>query len=147
MTVFEEVIDKLKKVESELIITLSDVINDNSEQLEQAQRNQMSIGKNADNNNIGRLKNKGYALRKKANGGKAPLNIADLKNSGDFYKGIKASADRNTFTITSTDSKKDFLIKRYTEQIFGYNNKTFTSVKNVVLVPGMIEDIKKQLKI
>ena len=147
MTVFEEVIDKLKKVESELIITLSDVINDNSEQLEQAQRDQMSIGKNADNNNIGRLKNKGYALRKKANGGKAPLNIADLKNSGDFYKGIKASADRTTFTITSTDDKKDFLIKRYSDSIFGYNNKTFTSVKNVVLIPGMIQDIKRQLKI
>ena len=147
MTAFDVLIDNLKKVENELIITLSDVINDNSEQLEQAQRDQMAKGKNADNNNIGRLKNKGYALRKKANGGKAPLNIADLKNKGDFYKGIKASADRNTFTLTSTDSKKDFLIKRYTEQIFGYNNKTFTSVKNVVLVPGMIKDIKKQLKI
>jgi len=147
MTAFDELIDNLKKVESELIITLSDVINDNSDKLEQAQRDQMAKGKNTDNNNIGRLKNKGYALRKKANGGKAPLNIADLKNKGDFYKGIKASADRNTFTLTSTDSKKDFLIKRYTEQIFGYNNKTFTSVKNVVLIPGMIEDIKKQLKI
>lgn len=147
MTAFDVLIDNLKKVENELIITLSDVINDNSEQLEQAQRDQMAKGKNADNNNIGRLKNKGYALRKKASGGKAPLNIADLKNKGDFYKGIKASADRNTFTLTSTDSKKDFLIKRYTEQIFGYNDKTFTSVKNVVLVPGMIEDIKKQLKI
>ena len=147
MTAFDEIIDRLKKVESELIITLSDVINDNNEQLEQAQRDQMSIGKNADNNNIGRLKNKGYALRKKANGGKAPLNIADLKNNGDFYKGIKASADRTIFTLTSTDYKKPFLIKRYTEQIFGYNDKTFTSVKDVVLIPGMIADIKKQLKL
>ncbi len=147
MTAFDVLIDRLKKVESELIITFSDVINDNNEQLEQAQRDQMAWGKNADNNNIGRLKNKGYALRKKANGGKAPLNIADLKNSGDFYKGIKASADRTTFTLTSTDFKKDFLIKRYTEQIFGYNVKTFSTVKDVVLIPGMIQDIKKQLKV
>ncbi len=147
MTAFDELINDLKKVESELIITLSDVINDNSDKLEKAQRDQMSIGKNADNNNIGRLKNKGYALRKKANGGKAPLNIADLKNSGDFYKGIKASADRSTFTLTSTDDKKPFLIKRYSDKIFGYSDKTFKKVKNVVLVPGMITDIKKQLKL
>ena len=147
MTAFDELIDKLKKVESNLILTLSDVINDNNEQLEDAQRDQMAKGKNAQGKNIGRLKNAGYAKLKKSKGGKAPLNVADLKNEGDFYKGIKASADKTDFTLTSTDFKKPFLIKRYTDAIFGYNAKTFKQVKNVVLVPGMIKDIKKQLKL
>ncbi len=147
MNAFDELIDKLKNIESDLIITLSDVINDNSDKLEEAQKNQMALGKNIDNKNIGRLKNQGYANRKKAAGGKAPLNIADLKNKGDFYRGIKASANRDTFTLTSTDDKKPFLIKRYSDKIFGYSDKTFKKVKNVVLVPGMITDIKKQLKL
>ena len=145
MNAFDTLIDRLKHIEESLIITLSDVINDNSEQLEEAQREQMSIGKNALNKNIGRLKNQGYAKAKKSSGGKAPLNVADLKNKGDFYKGIKATANDTTFTITSTDFKKPFLIKRYTDDIFGYNQKTFIKVKDLVLVPGMITDIKKQL--
>jgi hypothetical protein len=95
---------------------------------------------------IGRLRNNRYANLKKAKGGKAPKGIADLKNSGDFYRGIKASANQTTFTLTSTDSKKDLLIQKYTNEIFGYSSKTFTLVKDLVLVPGMITDIKEQLK-
>ena len=72
MTAFDELIDKLKNIESDLIITLSDVINDNSDKLEDAQKKQMSLGKNIDNKNIGRLKNQSYAKTKKANGAKAP---------------------------------------------------------------------------
>ena len=41
MTAFDELIDKLKNIESDLIITLSDVINDNSDKLEEAQKNQI----------------------------------------------------------------------------------------------------------
>ncbi len=147
MTVFDELIKRVKKIEAELIITLSDVINNNSGKLEDAQRDQMSVGENALGKNIGVLKNKGYARRKKSNGGKAPLNIADLKNKGDFYRGVKASANSTTFTLTSTDNKKNLLIQKYTDEIFGYNKTTFTKVKDFVLVPGMIEDIKKQLKL
>jgi len=70
------------------------------------------------------------------------LNVADLKNSGDFYRGVKASATKTVFTLTSTDSKKDLLIQRYSDEIFGY---TFTKVKDLILVPGMILDIREQL--
>ena len=105
------------------------------------------IIKNALDKNIGRLRNQRYASIKKAQGGKAPMNIADLKNKGSFYRGIKASANQTTFTLTSTDSKKDLLIKKYTNEIFGYSSKTFTLVKDEILVPGMITDIRKQLNI
>ena len=147
MNAIDILIEDLKKVEAKLNVTLSNTINDNSKQLEDAQRDQMSIGKNALGSNIGRLKNQGYANRKKASGGKAPLNIADLKNTGEFYRGVKASATNTVFTLTSTDSKKDLLVQKYTDEIFGYNMTTFTTVKDLILVPGMIADIKKQLKI
>jgi len=147
VTAFDELIERLKKVEQGLNTTLVNVINENDKELEDAQRDQMSVGQNALGNNIGRLKNQGYAKRKKAAGGKAPLNIADLKNSGDFYRGIKASANRTTLTITSTDNKKDLLITKYTDEIFGYNTTTFTKVKDLILVPGMILDIREQLGI
>ena len=146
-TAFDELIDRLKRVEIELSKTLVTVINDNNKELEDAQRDQMSVGKNALDKNIGRLRNQRYASIKKAKGGKAPLNIADLKNKGSFYRGIKASANQTTFTLTSTDSKKDLLIQKYTNEIFGYSSKTFTLVKDLVLVPGMITDIRKQLNI
>ena len=146
-TAFDELIDRLKRVEIELSKTLVTVINDNNKELEDAQRDQMSVGKNALDKNIGRLRNQRYASIKKAKGGKAPLNIADLKNKGSFYRGIKASANQTTFTLTSTDSKKDLLIQKYTNKIFGYSSKTFTLVKDLVLVPGMITDIRKQLNI
>tara|TARA_R110000850_G_scaffold35259_3_gene94080 strand:- start:287 stop:733 length:447 start_codon:yes stop_codon:yes gene_type:complete len=146
-TAFDELIDRLKRVEIELSKTLVTVINDNNKELEDAQRNQMSVGKNALDKNIGRLRNQRYASIKKARGGKAPKNIADLKNKGGFYRGIKASANQTTFTLTSTDSKKDLLIQKYTNEIFGYSSKTFTLVKDEILVPGMITDIRKQLNI
>jgi len=144
-TAFDELIKRVKKIEAGLIVTLSNVINENDKELEEAQRDQMSVGKNALGKNIGRLKNQGYANRKKAAGGKAPLNVADLKNSGDFYRGVKASATKTVFTLTSTDSKKDLLIQKYSDEIFGYNQKTFTKVKDLILVPGMILDIREQL--
>ena len=146
-TAFDELIDRLKRVEIELSKTLVTVINDNNKELEDAQRDQMSVGKNALDKNIGRLRNQRYASIKKAKGGKAPMNIADLKNKGSFYRGIKASANQTTFTLTSTDSKKDLLIQKYTNEIFGYSSKTFTLVKDEILVPGMITDIRKQLNI
>ena len=146
-TAFDEIIDRLKRVEVELSKTLVTVINDNNKELEDAQRDQMAVGKNALDKNIGRLKNQRYASIKKARGGKAPKNIADLKNKGDFYRGIKASANQTTFTLTSTDNKKDLLIQKYTNEIFGYSDKTFTLVKDLVLIPGMITDIRKQLNI
>jgi hypothetical protein len=145
-TAFDEIIDRLKRIESELSKTLVNVINENDKELEDAQRNQMAVGKNALNKNIGRLRNQKYASIKKAKGGKAPKGIADLKNNGSFYKGIKASANQTTFTLTSTDSKKDLLTQKYTNEIFGYSSKTFTLVKDLVLVPGMITDIREQLK-
>lgn len=143
---FDELIDKLKRVESNLSKTLVTVINDNNKELEDAQRDQMAVGKNALDKSIGRLRNQRYASIKKAQGGKAKLGIADLKNKGSFYRGIKASANSTTFTLTSTDSKKDLLIQKYTNEIFGYSSKTFTLVKDLVLVPGMILDIREQLK-
>ena len=146
-TAFDEIIDRLKRVEVELSKTLVTVINDNNKELEDAQRDQMAVGKNALDKNIGRLRNQRYASIKKARGGKAPKNIADLKNKGDFYRGIKASANQTTFTLTSTDNKKDLLIQKYTNEIFGYSDKTFTLVKDEILVPGMITDIRKQLNI
>jgi len=144
---FDELILRLKKVEQELQSTLVNVINDNDKELEEAQRDQMAVGQNALGKNIGFLKNQGYAKRKKAAGGKAPLNVADLKNNGDFYRGVKASANSTTFTLTSTDGKKDLLIQKYTDDIFGYNQKTFVDVKDLVLVPSMITDIRRQLGI
>jgi hypothetical protein len=144
-TAFDELIERLKRVERSLEQTLVNVINENDDKLEDAQRNQMAVGQNALGNNIGTLKNQSYAKRKKASGGKAPLNIADLKNSGDFYRGVKASATKTVFTLTSTDSKKDKLIQKYSDEIFGYNQQTFTKVKDLILVPGMILDIREQL--
>ena len=70
MNAFDELIDKLKNIESDLIITLSDVINDNSDKLEEAQKNQMSLGKNIDNKNIGRLKIKATQIEKRQQEGK-----------------------------------------------------------------------------
>lgn len=145
-TAFDELIDKLKRIESELSKTLVNVINENDKKLEDAQRDQMAVGKNALDKNIGRLRNNRYANLKKAKGGKAKLGIADLKNKGSFYRGIKASANQTTFTLTSTDNKKDLLIQKYTNEIFGYNDKTFTLVKDSILIPGMITDIREQLK-
>lgn len=147
MNAIEILIDRLKKVENELADTLVTVINDNNDKLEDAQREQMSVGLNSLNQSIGRLRNNNYANQKKRKGGKAPLGIADLKDTGDFYKGIKASATKSLLTITSTDSKKDLLIQKYSDEIFGYNQTTFVKVKDLVLVPGMIQDIKKQLGI
>jgi len=40
-TAFDELIDRIKKIEAELIVTLSNVINENDKELEDAQRDQM----------------------------------------------------------------------------------------------------------
>jgi hypothetical protein len=145
MNAFEELINKLKTVEAKLDTTFVKVLNENDDELKKAQTDQMSIGKNANNNNIGRLKNAGYARRKISKGGKAPFRVADLKDTGVFYRGVKASANSTTLTVTSTDSKKDKLVEKYTDDIFGFNDTTYNKLKQDVLVPDMILKIREQL--
>ena len=107
MNAFDTLIDRLKQIEESLIITLSDVINDNSEQLEDAQREQMSIGKNALNKNIGRLKNQGYAKSKKSSGGKAPkYGGSTLKSNNEQGKKEASTYEyKHTTTKTPSDSR------------------------------------------
>ena len=145
MNAIEKLIFKIDSIQNNLLTTVVTVLNENSDELEQAQRDQMAEGKNANGNNIGRLKDRAYALRKKATGGKARLGIADLRNKGNFYKGITAKANKSVLTITSTDEKTDLLINKYTEQIFGYNNQTFGIVRDTIIIPGLIKEFKKQL--
>lgn len=60
-----------------------------------------------------------YAEMKQAEGSQAPFGIPDLKLEGDFYNGFILKRDGDKFFITSEDSKRDDLVNKYGEDIFG----------------------------
>ena len=70
-----------------------------------------------------------YAQFKKSIGSQAPLGIPNLKLEGDFHSGFILKADGNVFIFTSTDEKKDRLVDKYGENIFGLTFESGTEIK------------------
>ena len=69
-----------------------------------------------------------------------------LYDTGEFYKGVQSKAGLNGVDLTSTDSKRNMLIRDYGEQTLNLTDQNKEIVAKQYLQPSMFENIKEYLK-
>lgn len=148
MELFKILSNRTEFVKNNIDLFILAAVEDTKQQLEDIQRDQLTIGQNADGKDLGVLKrdSKGkisaYAKRKKAKGGQARLGIADLKNTGELYNDIFAKVENKLIEINSTASYTKYNEDRYGEQISGLNEDSREAYL-LVLVPVVVDKLKK----
>lgn len=108
-------------------------IVENQEELLDLNIAQLESGKDSLGAFLDQYASDAYAKFKKFHGSQAPLGIPDLKLEGDFHSGFILKADGSEFIFTSTDEKKDRLVDKYGEDIFGLSEDSLSSIREVIL--------------
>ena len=141
MNIIEEMLQNVRRLQRDLPAVCAQTVNDDPDVFEDAQRDQMNRSENVKGRKITPKYSKAYAQFK----GKAN---PDLNLTGAFQKAIKTSATRNEVTVTSSDEKKKWLVKRYKDDIFGFNNKSVQQIeKNTKFTNALKVNILKFLKV
>lgn len=110
----------------------AEMIDLNHNQLE---KGNLSTGKKV----TPRYRNPNYARFKRSRGSKSGSN-PDLKLTGNFYRGFKATNNGTKFKIDSTDSKRNKLVDKYSLDIFGLSKES--EIKYIDIVePFFFEDV------
>jgi len=119
MATIETLISNLSSVDFNNIIEES--ITDTSQQLVQAQRNQMLHGKNVFGELIGKYRSEPYARKKYKMNSLAGFGNVDLRLENNFQKDIFVDPRDNSVVIDSGNEKTEKLIEKYGKEIFGLN--------------------------
>lgn len=134
----------MKSILSDIDSIIKDAAERNTDEIEDVQTSQMQKGKNSDGGNIGKLRSPAYSQRKKNRGGDAPFGVVDLKNTGKFQRAVFAKVGSGGVLIDSKDSKRNELVKKYGENIFGFNDNSKENLKTV-FVPTIIFQIRRDI--
>ena len=132
MATIDQIIKRTKKLNFKKILRES--FEDTQSQLNQAQRDQMIHGINAEGERIGRYKDPNYARKKYAMNQKAGLGNVDLKFTGQFQSEVFTDIRDSSIVFSSSDNepvntgdgsigKTDKLVEKYGGQIFGLSKE------------------------
>lgn len=142
MTTVEDMLNRVRKVD--LDFETEESINDVRDVYVKEQREQLYTGKLSTGEPIEPEYSDQTVRSKKRKG--QPFNRVTLKDTGEFYKNIFLDVREDIFVIDSADPKTDKLVEKYSEDIFGLNERrTNTFVKE--LEPVFINRIKKVLEL
>ena len=75
-----------------------------------------------------------------------PKGVVDLKLEGDFWAGFFMEADQFPITFSSSDLKSGKLVDKYGAQIFGLDQTSLGTAKQIVL-PEVHEAFRKALHV
>lgn len=75
-----------------------------------------------------------------------PKGVVDLKLSGEFWEGFFIEAESFPISFMSTDLKTGKLVDKYGKQIFGLDETSLGTAKEIVL-PEVREDFRKALHV
>lgn len=73
-----------------------------------------------------------------------PTDRVTLKDTGSFYKKVYIKADNQGFEMDSTDSKRDKIVTKYTEDIFGLTPENKRALASYIK-GQLINEIKQRL--
>lgn len=105
--------------------------------------NQMREGFRSDGDYIEPdLQDKAYAKRKIEAGGMAPYKIPDLRNSGNFQRGLRTVVTKVSLKTYSIDVKADSLEEKYTPLIYGATKENLSIYAKENLFPVLMEKLK-----
>ena len=73
-----------------------------------------------------------------------PTNRVTLKDTGSFHKKFYVDSKKKSFTLDSKDSKRDDLVDKYGERIFGLTQKSRSSLSRT-LKKDLVKRVKNKL--
>ena len=130
-------IKRLRKVRSNRNEIVLRIIRKNEGIIIAVQEEQMFEGKRSTGKKIGEYR----PLTKRIKLGKGqPIDRVTLKDTGEFYEGLKISYENDHFFITSDDPKTEAIIEQYGENVFGLMFKNWKELEKMI-----IGDIKTYL--
>lgn len=74
-----------------------------------------------------------------------PTDRVTLRDTGDFQQSFTLTADNQGFTIDADDWKRDELVEKYGEDIFGLTEENKIKVASEILLPELINKVKETL--
>jgi hypothetical protein len=75
-----------------------------------------------------------------------PYDRVTLKDTGDFYRGIKLDLSSDSFTLDSSDNKTGKIVDKYGD-VFGLSEQSKTELIEEQLKPTMQDKIRKYLEV
>ncbi len=135
--VTDVIINKAKKLKSEMQVLVFDVFFENAEVLEGYNRDQLRQGFRADGVPL-----PNYSPASVNFFGKRPGRIT-LHDTGAFYRGFLLDADPDEAFLIGTDEKTDMLEERYGEDILGISEENKERFNREVLLPKLQEGLKR----
>lgn len=101
-------------------------------------------GSDSKGNKLRKYRDKYYAEYKNRRNPLPGLNVPDLKNSGEFYKGFSVTLKQKTFSVSSTDDKSPGLQKKYGRFIFGLHKDSMKEYTFTIFYPDLKKYITKK---
>lgn len=102
-------------------------------------KEQLSVGKNAEAQNVGRYTSRRYSDFKRSRGSKAPYGVPDLFVSGNLYSKMKTEVSVNEIKMGSEAEYSKYQEERYGEEIYNLQEQNWEKVQLKVL-----EDTRKE---
>lgn len=93
---------------------------------------QLERGEDRDGDRLRQYRSEEYAFEKQRMNPLPGFGNPDLKLTGSFHDKFFLSVSKNTLLISSRDSKRDELVAKYGEQIFGLNRENLEEVDQEV---------------
>ena len=122
-----ELAAKAKKINVQLLAL--QVVKTNAGLINERIETQLTVGENADGNNVGLYTSARYANFKQRIGSSAPRGIVDLKLSGKLYEGLNTDIKPKTFKTDSSVEYSKYQIKRYGKKIYELQESNSEDIK------------------
>jgi hypothetical protein len=140
-----EAVRRLKKVRDNLEPIAESSISEVAPDFVEAQKAQLEQGNNSEGGSFRKYRNAVYAKEKNLMNPLPGYGNPDLKYSGNFYRGIKATVQGGKIVVESTDEKAQMLESNYAF-IFGLNPQEMEDFLYGKLKPVFHKNILNALK-
>jgi hypothetical protein len=93
-------------------------------------REQLTVGENAKEQNVGTYKSDRYAKLKQSMGSQAPFRVPDLKLSGKLHKQLFVEINTKGFEVDSKVDYSKYQIQRYGNEIYGLQKEAQKDIQH-----------------
>lgn len=142
MNALLQLMDKFQSLP--IVPFIRETIEENQSIIEDKQISQLDAGQYPDGDSIAPDYSDLTIQIKKAKG--QPYDRVTLRDTGDFYRGIKLNLETDFFTLDSSDSKTDKIVDKYGD-VFGLSDQSKQELIEEQFIPTMEDKIRNYLNI
>jgi hypothetical protein len=132
--------DQIEQAHKNFPNEVAKIIKDNEKEILDLNKQQLFAGVNSEGVSLGKYKNRKYAALKAMLN---PNRVIDLFRTGKFYERFFLRTYKLPLEIDSKDEKRNLLVARFTEKIFGLNKESQKLLAKSKFAKAIIEYWKK----